>query len=66
MSDSTVISDEKGGADAHKATSVRRGELVEDIDDPVVSEFYGGAVSETYRLKSELVERHLAEIGMGK
>lgn len=68
MSENTVTNDEKQGAEvpAHKAASVRHGELVEDIDDPVASEFYGGAVSETYRLKSELVARHLAGIGMGK
>lgn len=36
------------------------------VDDQEVSDFYGSSVSDTYRLKSELVAQHLAEIGMGK
>ncbi|KAM5343479.1 hypothetical protein ACJ41O_012016 [Fusarium nematophilum] len=35
-------------------------------DDPAIREFYGDAVSETYRLKSELAAQHLGQIGMGK
>lgn len=35
-------------------------------NDQVVSDFYHSAVSDSYRLKSELVSQHLAEIGMGK
>lgn len=67
MSEKSVISDEPKGAEvpAAKATSIRHGQL-DEIDDQAVSDFYGGAVSEAYRLKSELVAKHLAEIGMGK
>lgn len=35
-------------------------------DDAAIREFYGSAVSESYRLKSELVSEHLLSIGMGK
>ncbi|EPE04142.1 hexose transporter [Ophiostoma piceae UAMH 11346] len=35
-------------------------------DDQVVSDFYHSAVSESYRLKSELVSQHLSDIGMGR
>jgi len=35
-------------------------------EDPAVRDFYGDAVSEAYRMKSELVSQHLADIGMGK
>jgi hypothetical protein len=45
--------------------SLEPGETVV-IDDAAVREFYGGAVNDSYRLKSELVSQHLAEIGMGK
>ena len=44
--------------------SVHRGDLRDE--DAAIRDFYGDAVSETYRLKSELVAEHLAEIGMGK
>ncbi|KAK7729490.1 hypothetical protein SLS57_001976 [Botryosphaeria dothidea] len=40
--------------------------VVQAIDDPAVRDFYGNSVSDSYRLKSELVSKHLAEIGMGK
>lgn len=68
MSEKSVISDEAKGAEvpAGKATSIRHGELANVVDDTAVSDFYGSAVSEAYRLKSELVAKHLAEIGMGK
>lgn len=45
--------------------SVGNGELGV-VDDQEVSDFYGDSVSDSYRLKSELVAQHLAEIGMGK
>lgn len=45
--------------------SLHQGDI-EVVDDQEVSDFYGSTVSETYRLKSELVAQHLAEIGMGK
>lgn len=35
-------------------------------DDPAVRNFYGDAISEAYRMKSELVAEHLSNIGMGK
>lgn len=39
---------------------------VEKIDDAANREFYGGSVSDSYRIKSELVSKCLEEIGMGK
>lgn len=71
MSDKSVISNEAKGPEqvpaGGKATPIRHGEqVVEAIDDPEVSDFYDGAVSQAYRRKSELVAKHLAEIGMGK
>lgn len=51
-----------------KEPSLQNGDLgvvVED-NDQEASDFYGSSVSETYRLKSELVAKHLQEIGMGK
>lgn len=45
--------------------SVHQGE-VGALDDSALKDFYGSAVSEAYRLKSELVAQHLAGIGMGK
>lgn len=67
MSEKSVVNDEAKGTEmpAGKGTSILHGEM-DTIDDPVVSDFYGSAVSEAYRLKSELVAKHLAEIGMGK
>lgn len=41
-------------------------EAVVISEDPTVEAFYYDAVSESYRLKSELVAQHLAEIGMGQ
>ena len=35
-------------------------------DDPALRKFYGDAISEAYRMKSELVAQHLSDIGMGK
>lgn len=35
-------------------------------EDSAIRDFYGSAVSQSYRLKSELVAEHLAKIGMGK
>ncbi|QKX63773.1 uncharacterized protein TRUGW13939_10944, partial [Talaromyces rugulosus] len=37
-----------------------------DAEDSKIRDFYGPAVSEAYRLKSELVAQHLAKIGMGR
>ncbi|KAK1657938.1 major facilitator superfamily transporter [Colletotrichum godetiae] len=36
------------------------------VGDSVLRDFYTGAVNENYRLKSELIAKHLGEIGMGK
>jgi hypothetical protein len=35
-------------------------------DDEAIRDFYGSAVNEAYRLKSELISEHLLNIGMGK
>lgn len=37
-----------------------------DEEDSAIRDFYGSAISQSYRLKSELVAEHLAKIGMGK
>ncbi|KAI7977894.1 hypothetical protein EIK77_009434 [Talaromyces pinophilus] len=34
-------------------------------EDSAIRDFYGSAISQSYRLKSELVAEHLAKIGMG-
>jgi hypothetical protein len=34
--------------------------------DAAIREFYGDSISGPYRMKSELVAQHLADIGMGK
>ncbi|PCD28633.1 hypothetical protein AU210_011191 [Fusarium oxysporum f. sp. radicis-cucumerinum] len=47
------------------ATSYRLGDH-KPVEDSAVRDFYGSAVNESYRLKSELVARHLSEIGTGK
>lgn len=36
------------------------------IGDAAIREFYGDSISGPYRMKSELVAQHLADIGMGK
>lgn len=48
-----------------KVPSVRQGELGL-VNDHEISQFYGDSVTESYRLKSELIASHLTEIGMGK
>lgn len=35
-------------------------------DDAAIRDFYGSAVNEAYRLKSELVSEHLLASGMGR
>lgn len=57
--------DAKGKEVLASEPSVGNGQLGV-VDDQEVSDFYGNSVSDTYRLKSELVAQHLAEIGMGK
>lgn len=56
------ISDTPGGA---RPASVHDG-TVDVVDDQAVREFYGESVDEAYRLKSELVTKHLSDIGMGR
>lgn len=57
--------DSKGKEVLTREPSVGNGELGV-VDDQEVSDFYGSSISDSYRLKSELVAKHLAEIGMGK
>ncbi|KPM41051.1 putative MFS-type transporter PB1E7.08c [Neonectria ditissima] len=67
-SDSEKGNSGKGPQDLAQLTtsnSIQRGES-DVIDDAAVREFYGSAVDDSYRLKSELVSQHLTEIGMGK
>lgn len=65
-SKSAASIDSKGHGSPGTAPSIRHGELDVVSADQENSEFYGSSVSDTYRLKSELVATHLAEIGMGK
>ena len=47
--------------------SVSYGEgLTMKLDDKDNREFYGSSISDSYRLKSELVSKCLQEIGMGR
>lgn len=39
---------------------------IEMVDDSNIRDFYAGAISDKYRLKSEIVAKHLADTGMGK
>lgn len=48
-----------------KVPSARQGGLGL-MDDRDIAKFYGNSVTESYRLKSELIASHLADIGMGK
>ncbi|OLN86859.1 putative MFS-type transporter PB1E7.08c 1 [Colletotrichum chlorophyti] len=45
--------------------SVQHGDA-DSVTDSALRDFYTGAVNQNYRLKSELVAKHLGEIGMGK
>ncbi|KAJ4180315.1 hypothetical protein NW755_011805 [Fusarium falciforme] len=47
------------------ASSVRPGET-HAVEDSAVREFYGSAINESYRLKSELIAEHLSAIGTGR
>lgn len=51
-------------AASRSPASICQGDI--NNEDPAIRDFYGDAISETYRLKSELVAQHLADIGMGK
>lgn len=48
-----------------KVPSLRQGDL-DLVNDHEISSFYGSSVTKSYRLKSELIARHLSDIGMGK
>lgn len=66
MSTKSDLTPELRGKEASaKAPSIQPGEL-NALDDAETSDFYGSSVTESYRLKSELVATHLAEIGMGR
>lgn len=58
---SAVIDDPK-----HDRSEDRSEDRASDAEDSEIRDFYGPAVKEAYRLKSELVAQHLAKIGMGK
>ncbi|KAM0431272.1 hypothetical protein ACHAPT_005242 [Fusarium lateritium] len=47
------------------ASSIRPGET-HAVEDSAVRDFYGSAVNESYRLKSELIAEHLSGIGTGR
>ncbi|KAK6077944.1 membrane transporter [Seiridium cupressi] len=67
-SDPEKISSHKeaqSGLSGVTSPSVHNGSMGVD-DDAAIRDFYGSAVSEVYRLKSELVSEHLLSIGMGK
>lgn len=45
--------------------SIKAG-LTESYEDKTNKEFYGGSITDSYRLKSELVGKAMEEIGMGR
>ena len=51
--------DVKAGSDHDLGT-------IEPLEDKANREFYGDSISESYRLKSELVANCMTEIGMGR
>lgn len=57
--------DATASKDVYRTTTNEKG-IVEAIDDPDVRDFYGQSVNDSYRLKSELVSKELANIGMGR
>ncbi|KAH8664604.1 major facilitator superfamily domain-containing protein [Xylariales sp. PMI_506] len=65
---STSYPQEKPGqvlAGAMTSTSLTDG-VVDVVDDEELRDFYGSSINDAYRLKSELIAKHLTEIGMGK
>ncbi len=50
---------------SHAASALQEGET-KIVGDEAVHDFYAGVVDDRYRLKSELVARHIAELGMGR
>jgi len=56
------------GAVPSKIDSVTAGtiEKLQDSDDAANQEFYGKSISDSYRFKSELVNKCMEEIGFGR
>ncbi|KAI5919361.1 major facilitator superfamily domain-containing protein [Camillea tinctor] len=50
---------------SHAASVLQEGET-KIVGDEAIHDFYAGAVDDRYRLKSELIASHIAELGMGK
>jgi hypothetical protein len=48
-----------------RESSIHEGDI-EKLDDKENREFYGHSVSDSYRLKSELISKCFEEIGMGR
>ena len=48
-----------------RTASIQSGEI-EKLDDNENREFYGDSISDSYRLKSELIGKCFEEIGMGR
>ena len=40
--------------------------IVEPLEDSFNREFYGSSISDSYRMKSEIVSKAMSEIGMGR
>ena len=40
--------------------------VIEPLEDFVNREFYGSSISDSYRMKSEIVSKAMTEIGMGR
>jgi hypothetical protein len=49
----------------HRVKSYGEG-ITLKLDDKDNREFYGSSISDSYRLKSELISKSLQEIGMGR
>lgn len=56
---------EADAADLEPVESIKAG-LSETQEDKTNREFYGGSITDSYRLKSELVGKAMEEIGMGR
>lgn len=66
LSSDSVASDKmKNKGVVIEVPSLRQGESGL-VNDPEISNFYGNSVTESYRLKSELISSHLTHIGMGR
>jgi hypothetical protein len=68
---SNDVKNEKSQDDIEPAMDLGRMESMNNVsvkvlDDAGNREFYGSSISDSYRLKSELVGQCLTEIGMGR